>query len=181
MANGRLDCGIELAYARARRTDMRWLVTATAAATTLTVTMTAASPSHAQQATRDVVTYEENVPNRGLIVSGAVLLGATYSVSTLVGFTSSEPADRALLVPVAGPWMDLADRPGCSDNNQGCNGETAARVLLVADGVGQALGALNMVGGFVFPAKRIVTKVGKVQILPQAGANGTGIMAYGAF
>jgi hypothetical protein len=144
------------------------------------VTTGIASPARAQVPQRDVETFEEYVPNRGLIVSGSIVLGVTYGVSTIVAMRDADAADRALYVPLAGPWIDLAERDGCKGALR-CDGETTNKVLLVADGVGQAIGALQIVGGFLFPAKRTVTTVGSVQLVPNVGPKSTGLTAYGTF
>jgi hypothetical protein len=73
--------------------------------------------------------------------------------------------------------MDLADRREC----RGCTSEATNKVLLVASGVGQAVGALQIVGGFLFPAKRTVTRVGRVHLAPQVGLGRAGLSAYGTF
>ncbi|MGK3988430.1 hypothetical protein WME99_35635 [Sorangium sp. So ce136] len=121
--------------------------------------------AHAQERTRDTVTITDSVPNRGLIWSGVAVLGTTYGISTVVATFSDEPADRALWVPVAGPWIDLGARGKCGDGRK-CDAEATNKVLLVADGLGQAIGALQILGGFIFPATRTVTQVGSVQFIP---------------
>ncbi|MGK3998481.1 hypothetical protein [Sorangium sp. So ce1024] len=132
--------------------------------------------ARAQGRTRDTVTITDSVPNRGLIWSGVAVLGTTYGISTVVATFSDEPADRALWVPIAGPWIDLGTRGKCG-GDRSCNAETTNKVLLVASGLGQAIGALQILGGFVFPAKRTVTEVGSVQIIPL----GKGIAARTVF
>jgi hypothetical protein len=132
------------------------------------------SRARALERARDTVTITDSVPNRGLIWSGVAVLGTTYGISTVVAAVSDKPADRALWVPVAGPWIDLGSRGRCRGS---CNHEATNKVLLVADGLGQAIGALQILGGFLFPAKRTVTEVGRVQILPM----GRGLAARTVF
>ncbi|WP_437316580.1 hypothetical protein [Sorangium sp. So ce385] len=132
--------------------------------------------AHAQERTRDTVTITDSVPNRGLIWSGVAVLGTTYGISTVVATFSDKPADRALWVPIAGPWIDLGTRGKCS-GDRACNTEATNKVLLVADGLGQAIGALQILSGFIFPAKRTVTEVGSVQIIPM----GKGLAARTVF
>ncbi|WP_437585257.1 hypothetical protein [Sorangium sp. So ce1000] len=157
---------------------MQRLALFTTAAAAALATVVANPTAQAQQTSaQDTVTYQENVPNSGLIVSGTILLGATYGASAFVATRSDRTEDSSLFVPIAGPWMDLADRREC----RGCTGEATNKVLLVASGVGQAVGALQIVGGFLFPAKRTVTRVGRVHLAPQVGLGRAGLSAYGTF
>lgn len=87
-------------------------------------------------------------PNkRVLILSSAVLLG-TYGTSAIVGAANDRDADRSLLIPVAGPWVDLARRD-C--DAQPCNNEGASVALLIASGVLQAVGVAGVIGSFFIP------------------------------
>src|SRR6516162_3853198 len=52
-------------------------------------------------------------PNRALISTGLVTFGLAYVPAVIVAGTSSLPADNHLYIPVAGPWLNLADRPAC--------------------------------------------------------------------
>ncbi|WP_437957683.1 hypothetical protein WME76_41295 [Sorangium sp. So ce119] len=155
---------------------MNKLALFTSAAVMAVSTLAFTGTAQAQERTRDTVTITDSVPNRGLIWSGVAVLGTTYGISTVVATFSDEPADRALWVPVAGPWIDLGTRGKCG-GGQECNAETTNKVLLVADGLGQAIGALQILSGFIFPAKRTVTEVGSVQIIPM----GKGIAARTVF
>ncbi len=58
--------------------------------------------------------------------------------------------DKKLVYPVAGPWMDLANRD-CVNNN--CSNEDLNKALLIADGVVQGIGALGVLMSFVLPEK----------------------------
>ncbi|KYF74971.1 hypothetical protein BE11_40520 [Sorangium cellulosum] len=154
---------------------MNKLALFTSAAVMAVSTLAFTGAAQAQERTRDTVTITDSVPNRGLIWSGVAVLGTTYGISTVVATFSDEPADRALWVPIAGPWIDLGTRGKCGGEE--CNAETTHKVLLVADGLGQAIGALQILSGFIFPAKRTVTEVGSVQIIPM----GKGIAARTVF
>ncbi|HEY3493240.1 MAG TPA: hypothetical protein VGK73_01085, partial [Polyangiaceae bacterium] len=65
-------------------------------------------------------------PKRSLLHTGAVTLGISYTPALVVGATSPLPEDRVLLAPVAGPWLDLANRD-CRD----CSNERANQLLLL--------------------------------------------------
>jgi hypothetical protein len=130
----------------------------------------------------DVVVREEAVPNAGLILSGSLMLGITYTSSLIVGASSERDSDKHLYVPLAGPWIDLADRGGCDDaGGTGCDNETRNKVLLVADGIFQGIGAAQIVGGFAFPRRRVVAKTADVRIVPNVGRAGYGLTASGTF
>jgi hypothetical protein len=125
-------------------------------------------------------------PNMGLVGSGLVLLGGAYVPSVVVAAASHLDADRALFVPVAGPWIDLAQRPGCAPNTS-CAAENGARVGIVVDGVFQGMGLLGVLAGFVWPAHE-TTKVANVDLAPtlhvspaQVGGSGYGMIAAGSF
>ncbi len=128
---------------------------------------------------RDVVVVEERSPNAGLIGGGVIMFGLSYGTSVLVGASSDREGDQHLFVPVAGPWMDLANRGPCPST--GCGNEVANKVLLVTSGLFQAAGVLQILGGFLFPETRTVTRTVGVQIAPTAGPTGIGIAAHGVF
>ena len=54
-------------------------------------------------------------PNRELLHSGILALGVPYVASVVVAATSDRTEDKHLYIPVAGPWMDLANRSGCGN------------------------------------------------------------------
>lgn len=128
---------------------------------------------------------EETVPNTGLIASGVILFGASYASSLVVAAgTSDYDRDKKLYIPVAGPWMDLSERKGeCGHGNNApsCNHEDLYDVLLVADGIAQGVGALQILGGFVFPVHRTVVTEAKVVITPRLSPNMLGVSAIGLF
>lgn len=85
--------------------------------------------------------------NPWMLHSGVVILGLSYGTSVIVAMESSHDGDKNLWIPVAGPWLDLANRsPSCPVGRSGCGGETFNKVLLVADGVFQAVGTLDIIG-----------------------------------
>lgn len=96
-------------------------------------------------------------PNPYLLNSGLFTLGLSYIPALVVAIESDRPEDKHLYAPVVGPWLDLADREDCDGAADDCSGETVNKVLLVTDGIFQGLGALQIVGSFVFPETRTVT------------------------
>jgi hypothetical protein len=124
---------------------------------------------------------QETRPDANLIGSGVLLLGLSYGASVIIGATSGRQEDKHLYVPVAGPWIDLARRAPCLDDS--CPHETGNKILLVADGIIQGAGLLQILGGFLFPETRYVTHIAsrRVHVAPVAGPGGVGISASGVF
>jgi hypothetical protein len=93
------------------------------------------------------------------VVGGAVVLGLSYLPSAYVAAGSSLSADQALYVPVFGPWIDLANRPSCSQPvypagvtvpADACAPESAYRAALVTAGALQAAGAILLLAGLPY-------------------------------
>jgi hypothetical protein len=133
-------------------------------------------------------------PNRALISTGLVTFGLAYVPAVIVAGTSTQPADNHLFIPVAGPWMDLADRPACgaapiesvaANNAIPCDMETTNKVLLGVDGVFQGIGALTTLVGLLSPEHEeepVVTGKPTLHITPaRMGKGGYGIAAFGNF
>jgi hypothetical protein len=117
---------------------------------------------------RGMVSAGETVPGGGTVeasgstvalVGGAVLLGMSYIPSAYVAAGSSLSADQALYVPILGPWIDLASRPGCSQQQfppgvsvsaDTCAPESAYRAGLVTAGALQAAGAILILAGLPY-------------------------------
>jgi hypothetical protein len=132
-------------------------------------------------------TSQATGPSMAMVGSGLVIFGLSYIPAVVVGSSSSLDADRTLLVPVAGPWIDLAQRPGCGNGDSSCNNENTNKVLLVTDGVFQAIGVLTTIGGFLTPAHERTTvqdadNSPKVHVSPASFGNGSyGMQALGTF
>jgi hypothetical protein len=132
-------------------------------------------------------------PNRALISTGLVTFGLSYVPAVIVAGTSSQPADNHLYIPVAGPWLDLADRPACgapvSDAaampSIPCDMETTNKVLLGVDGVFQGIGALTTLVGLLSPEheeEAVTTGKPTLHVTPaRMGKGGYGIAAFGNF
>jgi hypothetical protein len=99
--------------------------------------------------------HVETTRATGALVGGLVLLGLSYGPSAYVGLQASTSYDRQLVIPVAGPWLDLAQRPSCQEPDlmgikppvDPCSFETAARALLILSGATQGVGTLLTVAG----------------------------------
>jgi hypothetical protein len=119
-----------------------------------------------------------------LVTTGVVTLGLSYGAAALVAATSTHQGDNRLYVPVLGPWLDLADRGSCPVESSSCDHETTNKILLVSDGVIQAVGALTILSGLMSPS-RPLAQVGGLKIATVApvsyGAGRPGLAAVGTF
>jgi hypothetical protein len=129
----------------------------------------------------------ETRPSRAMLSSGLVVLGVPYVSSVIVAASSDHPGDHNLYIPVAGPWMDLADRH-CANGSNCTDGFNKG--MLVVDGIFQGIGALQILSAFLFPepvtvisarAKLAPPAVARVQIGPAGLGTGYGLAAVGAF
>jgi hypothetical protein len=96
-------------------------------------------------AQQNVVVAEEGGgyegPNAYLFSSGLITTGLSYTPALIVAINSDRSEDKYLYAPFVGPWMDLAARDG---------GSKVDTTLLVVDGVFQTIGALQIIGSFIF-------------------------------
>ena len=140
--------------------------------------------------TRSETVTERGGPSASELSSGIVTLGLTYGMAAIVAAESPQSADHRMFVPVAGPWMALANRPGCGGaTGPSCTTETTYSVLIVADGIGQALGSLLIIGAFLHP--ETVTRSTTVSsedtlkpafhVVPSSVGSGYGMQALGTF
>jgi hypothetical protein len=130
-------------------------------------------------------TSQATGPSWAMVTSGVVVFGLAYVPAAVVAGSSNLSADHNLYVPLAGPWMDLVQRPGCSNGD--CTGENTAKVGLVIDGIFQGVGALTTIGGFLTAAhstttvQRAADLKPKVRLAPAQVASGYGMVAVGSF
>jgi hypothetical protein len=122
---------------------------------------------------------EYDAMNAAVFASGAVLFGGSYLASVITAGSTSHPGANRLYVPVAGPWLALADWGNCNVSNPSCDSNTTDKVLLIADGIVQAAGVLTMIDGLIWPSEhhRTVVADTKVHFAP----TGTGGMVFGHF
>jgi hypothetical protein len=150
----------------------------------LTVGLAALSWSSVSRAVEVVEEKVESAPDMRLVVSGAFVFGVPYVISASIASESTHQGDGHLWVPILGPWLDLGDRgPLPPDNTSPRDGEITNRVFLVVDGVFQAVGALDIVSGFLFPVERerVVAKPW-VRVTPmKLGYGGYGLGTVGTF
>jgi hypothetical protein len=135
------------------------------------------------------VTYQP--PNRPLVIGGLITFGVAYGASVIVAAEANTKFDNYLYIPIAGPWIDIGNRPDCGGVLQPrCSTEWGRKAILVANGILQAAGAGATILGFVLPGKRteIVTAKSsradkaRVHLAPsQVGADAYGVAAFGDF
>ncbi len=125
-------------------------------------------------------------PDRALIAAGALIFTAMYVPVVAIGAGSALSVDRRLYIPVAGPWIDLAQRHVCVAGNLDCNMEIANKVLLATDGIFQDIGVLTALAGFIVTEEAPVVTTAKangpkVRVAPELGSGQMGIAAVGTF
>jgi hypothetical protein len=144
------------------------------------------APAPVMPVTTVETTSQATGPSLPMVGTGVGIFALSYIPAVVLGATSGLNADQTLLVPVAGPWIDLTQRPGCAPNTS-CNSENQAKAFLVIDGVFQLIGALTLVGGFLGPAHEAKTvRAAKLRptldVAPaRLGAGGYGMVALGRF
>jgi hypothetical protein len=128
--------------------------------------------------------HSPNAPDRPLLGAGIFLLATSYLPATAVAGASDRQADQRLFIPVAGPWLDLAQRGPCV---LGCGSEMAYRSLIVTDGILQGLGAFMTLVGLLAdddPADLATAATNRdrpLRVSPAIGAGSYGLTAFGSF
>jgi len=147
---------------------------------------TAAAQPVAQSTLTQEIKYAR--PNSALLGRGLFAFFGSYLPSVIVAVVNDNSYDNHLYIPVVGPWLDLADRPGCGGAGEtGCPTERGYRALLIIVGSFQGLGALASVASFVVPERQITLAPAKsgrptVHVVPaQVGRAGYGLAAFGTF
>jgi hypothetical protein len=126
---------------------------------------------------------------RASLTVGYLTLGATYGAAFIVAARSSDPGNVWLTVPIAGPWAALLDHQSCGGTSgRSCNAQTVTSSLIVADGVGQALGALLIVGNWFTSSSAAQSRVdgpapvASLRVSPVSmGSGAYGLLAFGSF
>ena len=134
-------------------------------------------------------------PNRAILAGGLIAFAGSYAPSVVVAAANGNSFDNRLYIPIAGPWIDLGQRPGCAGSQFNCSRESGFAGLLIVDGVVQALGALATGLAFVVPerrtrvlsasadrARRSAPPKLAVHVVPaRLGRDGYGVAAFGGF
>jgi hypothetical protein len=130
----------------------------------------------------DATTERSSLPNVPLLVTGMIVLGASYGASAIGAARSDNETDDKLYYPVVGPWMALNDRD-CSVDP--CDQKTLDTTLLVGSGIVQGLGALSVLMSLFIPTKTTHSwyLIGNddLNVTPVGGSGELGAMAVGQF
>jgi hypothetical protein len=121
-------------------------------------------------------------PNRPLLLTGAAVIAGSYVPPVVVAATSDRPADKNLFIPVAGPWLDLAERGGCGPNP--CETEAVYKTLLVTTGIAHLVGSGLVISSFIVPEERMrraATNDKPIVVPTQMGKGGVGLSLIGTF
>ena len=123
--------------------------------------------------------YQKRRPNTPMIITGGALLVGTYATTAGIVASNGPDVDHDLYIPIAGPWINLADRSTDRENN------TRDTVLIAGSGVLQGVGSLMVITSFFVPesvpAARISAGNVKMNVAPTASAGGGGVGAFGTF
>lgn len=98
----------------------------------------------------DVLRYPPSSVRFPLIVGGSFVTLAAYGITVASALTWDDvPGADAMLIPVVGPWVALAQND-CAPDDPDCGAILVLRgILLVIDGIVQA-GGLGLIGEGIF-------------------------------
>lgn len=124
----------------------------------------------------DATTPASGKVNRPLMLVGAALFVGSYGPSLAFATLGDWQSDDSLAVPVAGPWMSLANPEN----------EPLSKALLINSGVMQGLGVLSMTASLLIPNFGASTTLrfgkSKLQLTPaQVARDAYGLGAVGSF
>jgi hypothetical protein len=106
---------------------------------------------------------------------GGALVVSSYATSVL--WARESTGDQgALYIPLIGPWLELFNLPDCPDGPTFCAHGNATRSVLIASGVGQAVG----VGLLIHAMKKRHTPE-RVLIAPSVSAKSALVSVRGRF
>ena len=114
---------------------------------------------------------------KGLIIGGAVTLGAVYLTTTFIAAIADDinKADgsnadvSALYIPVVGPFVEL-----------GQTNSSVARFYLTLSGLGQTAGAIMLIYGLTSP-KTLLVRNDQLTLAPMIGNGASGLSVVGSF
>jgi hypothetical protein len=125
-------------------------------------------------------------PDVKIMSAGALLFAVGYVPAVAVGAGSGLAVDKRLYIPVAGPFLDLAQRKECVVGNLNCNFEIVNKFLLATDGIIQSFGILTALAGLIMTTEApVVTTAFRgpegVRVLPVIAQGQAGLVAEGRF
>lgn len=121
-----------------------------------------------------IAIYRSSRPNRPLLLTGALVLAASYAPTAVVAATSNRDGDSNLYAPVVGPWLNLADRQ-C----EGCSTDAGTTALLIGSGALQGVGVLMGIASFILPQRVEVARLQAGPVTLQFAPTSVGRSAYG--
>ncbi|MEZ4376500.1 MAG: hypothetical protein R3B07_37190 [Polyangiaceae bacterium] len=152
-----------------------------------------AAPASADEPVRDERHDPDVYPPDGarpnMFVAGALTTGIWYGAAVSFSYLWPDaPGANDLRIPVAGPWMALADT-GCADTDPGCSTFTVVlrAILTTIDAVGQAGGLLIMAeAAFLHtdsgaPKRKPKPKSAGVSAAPWVSGDAMGLGVFGSF
>ena len=115
---------------------------------------------------------------KGLIIGGAVTLGATYTLAALIAAAGEDTKSSggenkvgALWIPVVGPFVEV-----------GRTDVATAKVFLVSFGAAQAAGAFMLIAGLSSPQHVLVRNdLLGMKFAPMTSAGASGMTVSGSF
>jgi hypothetical protein len=124
----------------------------------------------------------------GLAILGSLVFAAAYIPSAVIGGTSDVKGDSLLLIPLLGPWLDLAKREACNPNDAAeqtltpCSTESFNNALLVTSGVTQLIGVGFFAAGiWTRPSYTRDMQPTGLRVVPNIGRTGGSVNLTGAF
>ena len=110
------------------------------------------------------------------LITGAAVFLVSYGAAAIAGADSNRRGDNHLVVPIAGPWIDLGTRGDCPVATSSCDHETSVKVLLVVDGLFQAASLVSLLDGVLDPGRAQVVRTADrgVHVQPTAMATPEG-------
>jgi hypothetical protein len=125
-------------------------------------------------------------PNRPMLITGLGVFGVTYVTGVVFAAKSGLEEDNRLYIPLAGPWLDFAQRP-CNFGSACTTSDNVASSFLVVSGVLQSAGIIVALTSLAVPERpssgRIwkVAREPEVRVVPLSLAGGGGLGAVGTF
>jgi len=127
--------------------------------------------------------HEEARVRKGLVISGAVVGGVLYIISTMIASLGADIASENggdnktawMYLPVLGPFLEMSETSG--------SGAATANEFLVLDGLAQAAGLTMLIAGLMYPRHLLVRNdLATVGVLPmKIGMEGEGLGLVGRF
>jgi hypothetical protein len=117
-----------------------------------------------------------------MVLAGALFFGIPYTLSCVAGVVDTDA--RALIVPVAGPILQLSRRPQTTgDAISDAGNRLGTSVLLVADAFAQTSGAIALIVGLAWQKEVLVPDGGvSVRATPmRVGESANGFGLVGSF